>query len=510
MDNLDKKFDPQTDARARFFLWILLGVFLANGIIIALTAAPFSGHDEIAHYSYLYTMAEEGRLPRIPDLEAWRSARESGTEMSFDQIPDQFYLWAGHFTTPDWLRQQPVIPREVLADDGQWYPSGWIYTANHPPLYYLWLLPVYTLTDHLPVEQQFYLLRLATIPFGLATVAFAWLAARSLFRHDLLLRLLVPSFVAFQPQIAYESSIVNNDIVAIMAASGVFWLLIEGLRSGFSLKLSAWMGLLLGLAMLVKSTSALVIIPIGFAMVMGIGWRQWRIWIGRGVVVASIAGAVIAPWQMFMWRTYGNATALPQISALQMWWNTQDDASPTLWSELIDPTFFWFRWKETWGEFGWRLIELDGYMADVYHIGERKPLFLTVILITVLVGTVGCGVGLWRARRARKGSDPLFHLQQWQWIALGTMVTACVVGYVSVLQFGLSFRLTQARYYFPMIVPAALLLIFGFRSWLSPRFTRIGAAILFLALVVLNIFVYTAWFLPYWHPLAGAQGTLAP
>lgn len=496
-------FNHRVESIARIFLWVLLAMVLAKSVLIALTAASFSGHDEIAHYAYLKIVAEEGRLPQVPDLEDWRAARASMGDTSFDEIPDEFYPWAGHFTTPDWLRQQPIIPREALGEDGEWYPSGWIYTANHPPLYYYALAPVYKLVDHLPVEQQFFVLRLATIPFGLGVVVFAWLAARSLFRDDLFLRLLIPSFVAFQPQIGYESAIVNNDIAAIMFASGVFWLLIEGLRSGFSWRLSGWLGLMFGLAMLSKTTSATIAPLIALAMVSGLGWRCWRAWMLKGAAVVAIAAAVITPWQVFMLRTYGNPTALKQISELQQWWNTQEGAKPTIFSQLFDRTFFWFRWKETWGEFGWRLIELDGYMAEVYRIGERKPMLLTVILIVVLIGTVGVGVYGWRVWR-RQCASGVYAPDLAQRRALFIMVAACVLGYYSVLQFGLSFRLTQARYYFPMVVPAAILLMLGYRSLVPDRLARIGGAVLFLLLVVLNIIIYTAYFLPYWHPLAAS------
>lgn len=495
----------RAESISRAFLWLLLGMFLAKGIVIALMTSPYSGHDEIAHYSYVQVVVEQGRLPLVPDLESWRDARESGGDTSFDEIPDEFYPWAGHFTTPDWLRQQSFIPREALGDDGDWYPSGWIYTANHPPLYYLWLAPVYMLTNDLSTQQQTYFLRLATIPFGVGMVVFAWLAARALFRHDLFLRVLIPAFVAFQPQIAYEASIINNDIVAIMFCSGMFWLVIEGLKRGFTWKLSVWLGVLYGLAMLGKATSATMAIVVALAMIAGIGWRNWREWLPKGAVVAGIGATIIAPWQVFMLRTYGNPTALAQIADLQSWWNRAGDVGPTLSGQLFDGTFFWFRWKETWGEFGWRLIELDGYMAEYYGIGDRSPTFLTVLLIIVLIGTGGCGIWLWRAIRQRaQGGDSVFNPARWQWIALGTMVAACAIGYFSVLQFGLSFSLTQARYYFPMIVPAAILLMLGYRSLVPARFVRYGGAFMFIALVVLNILIYTAWFLPYWHPAAGS------
>ena len=504
MTALEDQQSSRVDQTARLLLWVLLGLFLAKGILIALTSAPYSGHDEIAHISYVRVLSEEGRLPVIPDLDEWRLARESGGDTSFDEIPDEYYPWAGHFTTPDWLRQQLQIPREAEGEDGSgWYPSGWIYTANHPPLYYLWLTPVEKLTNDLTSEQQSYFFRLATIPFGLGTVVFAWLAARAMFRNDLFLRLLIPAFVAMQPQIAYEASIVNNDIVAIMFCSGMFWLLIEGLKRGFTWKLSVWLGVFFGLAMLGKATSATMAILVAIAIILGVGWRNWREWLPKGATVAGIGAVIIAPWQFFMLRTYGDPTALSQVEKLQSWWNSQEDNPPTIIGQLFDPVFFWFRWKETWGEFGWRLIELDGWMAEEYGIGDRSPAFLTVLLIITLIGTAGVGVWYWRTRKAGEGAERVFRPERWQWIALVVMLVACAVGYYSVLQFGLTFRLTQARYYFPMIVPAAILLMLGFRALVPEKIVRIWGAVLFLALIVMNILIYTAWFLPYWHPLAG-------
>src|SRR5687767_3550632 len=55
------------------FLLLLLAMFLFKGILIALVFPPYSGHDEVAHYAYLQTLAEEGRVPLIPDVVEWRA-----------------------------------------------------------------------------------------------------------------------------------------------------------------------------------------------------------------------------------------------------------------------------------------------------------------------------------------------------------------------------------------------------------------------------------------------------
>jgi hypothetical protein len=51
-----------------------------------------------------------------------------------------------------------------------------------------------------------------------------------------------------------------------------------------------------------------------------------------------------------------------------------------------------------------------------------------------------------------------------------------------------------------MIVPAAILLMLGFRSWFPrPSLRYVGAGI-FLGLIVLNLVIYSAHVIPYWNP----------
>ncbi|MGI8403999.1 MAG: hypothetical protein ACR2OE_04410, partial [Thermomicrobiales bacterium] len=52
-------------------LIIVLCIFAAKGFAVALIHQPFTGHDEVMHYAYLSFVAEEGRVPVIPDLGQW-------------------------------------------------------------------------------------------------------------------------------------------------------------------------------------------------------------------------------------------------------------------------------------------------------------------------------------------------------------------------------------------------------------------------------------------------------
>ncbi|CAN5827140.1 hypothetical protein BH20CHL3_BH20CHL3_09200 [soil metagenome] len=483
------------------FLAVLVILYLVKGVTIAFVHEPFSGHDEVMHYAYLQYVAEEHRLPIIPDLGIWRAESAAGAEDNYDRAPANLWPYC-QFNTPDWniACESYASPTWKATLGDELLPMGWIYTANHPPLYYLLLTPVYWAIDDLTVESQLYALRLATLPFGLLVVALAWLTVRVLFPRDRFLAMTVPTFVAFQPQISYEAAMLNNDMLAIAFTSTVIYLIVRGLRSGFPVGNVALTGFCFGLAMLSKNTSVMAGAPIAVAMILGLGVRNWREWLAKGALAASIPALMIWPWFAYMQRTYGDFTALGRVRELQ-WWNYSGGATPTIWSQLTNQSFFWWRWKETWGEFGWRLIPLSDAL-------------LRVILCVVVVGTVGIGVWAIRVLRESRRSPPgaqrasvradaeaaqsVFTPRKWQVAGAMTMGVTCITAYFAVLQFGVTFSLTQARYFFPAILPAAILLMLGFRALIPRRWLGYSQLAIFISLVVLNIVIYSGWVLPYW------------
>lgn len=490
----------------RKFITILLLIFLAKGIAISFIHVPFSGHDEIAHYTYLETVATEHRVPVIPDLAEWQATYEANGTDTADRMPAKLWPYC-QFVTRDWgfcgdpKCEEPCF-LQYIPDGNNNYgigPNGWVYTANHPPLYYIVMTPLFWLSDGWSLTNQLYLLRLAAIPFGMLTVLFSYLAVRALFPTDRFLAFTVPAFVAFQPQISYESAMLNNDILAIAFTSGVVWLVILGLRKRFPVWNVLLIGFLYGLAMLSKNTSATAGAIIAFAMIAGLGWKHWKAWLPKGALAALTAGLLVWPWYLFMWTTYGNFTALRQIRQLQ-WWNYTNGEEPTIWSQLSSKRFFWNRWGETWGDFGWRLIPLSDTL-------------LRVLFWIALFGVVGLGIyaiRFWRAQRpilaaatdeeaaaiaARE--DSTLGIARWQVVALVTLGLSCVLAYFAILQFGLTFSLTQARYFFPAITAGSILMMLGIRSWFPARWLPWVQVAIFVGLLVLNLVIYSEYVVPW-------------
>ncbi|MDQ3043914.1 MAG: glycosyltransferase family 39 protein, partial [Chloroflexota bacterium] len=235
----------------RRFLLVLGFIYLAKQIVYLLVFPPFTGHDEVAHYSYVRTVAEEGRIPVLLQ----------------DYLPEEL---AGYCD-------------RALGWCGRPIDRGPQYAANHPPLLYILLTPVYWLSDTWSPEQQLYLFRAMAIPFGLATVVLAYLLARTIFPADGFLPITVASFVAFQPQVSYEAAIVNNDIVGVAFYSWLLLLLSVGLRDRFPTRNCLSIGFALGLGLLSKGTTLTALPLIGLALTFGLPkpWRVPQEWLRR-------------------------------------------------------------------------------------------------------------------------------------------------------------------------------------------------------------------------------------
>jgi 4-amino-4-deoxy-L-arabinose transferase-like glycosyltransferase len=481
---------------ARQFMLVLVAVFLVKQAINVVIFPPFSGHDEVAHYAYVRVVATQYRVPKIPDLQVFRDGLQNGTALSSgDFIPNDLFRYCryvldwGYCDDPRWKASPP----HIVTFEGEYYPYGWQYAANHPPLYYLYLAPIYRLTDRFSPAIQQYIFRAATIPFGLAVVLLAYLIARTLFPGDQFLAITIPAFVAFQPQISYEASMVNNDIVSIAFFSLLLYLLVYGLRRGFTYRLAAIIGFSAGVGLLAKSTTLAALPLIAFAMILGCGIRNVKRWIPLGAVSAAITGAVCWPWYLYLHRTYGNFSGLDQIATLQYSYTYRGQTPPTIVGQLFDKAFALLRWKETWGEFGWRLIHLsDGLLLA---IGIPCAVGVVGFLIYVAVSGLSRGTIRIGGERGIVIAPPA----RWQWIGIATLVLAALISYGAMLQFGTRFVLTQARYFFPAIIAYATIIMLGLRTVIPVSWHRYGQAAIVAALILLNVLIYTQYVIPYWY-----------
>lgn len=483
---------------ARQFLLALIVLYLAKQAINVFVFPPFTGHDEVAHYAYIRTVATEHRVPVLPDHEKWRASGDTSVEPAGDFLPDELYKYCNYVLGWQGPNVCEIDNPAYTNDPPHWrnYSQGlgpqlvgYQYDANHPPLFYIVMTPLYWLTQWASPETQLYFFRAAVIPFGLMTVILALLMVRALFPRDAFLSITVPAFVAFQPQISYEAAMVNNDIVCIALYSWVLYLLIVGIRDRFPMRTCVLTGFALGLALLAKGTSITAIPLIAVALLLGVGIRNYREWVAKGALSAGVAAVLVWPWYLFLYRTYGNLDAIKQIRALQWfnYWSPNGPQYPSFMDLLWNRDFAELRWHETWGLFGWRRIPLDDGLLRAIAI----PLIVALAGLVVYAAVAGRDILPWSRL------DPVLRPTRWQTYGLLLLLLTCVVAYLAIIQFGLRFQLTQARYYFPAVNAIALLLMLGLRTLIPPAGRRYGQAAVLAALVVLNVIIYSQYVVPY-------------
>lgn len=426
----------------RPFLAALLAVYVAKQVVTALLFPPFTGHDEVAHFEYVRVLAIQGRVPTLYS----------------HTMPADLYEYRTYAIT--W-EQPEGVP---------------LYTAVHPPLYYALMAPIYRAAQGMTPEAIQYILRCAVIPFGALVVLLAYLLATAVFPGDRFLAVTVPAVVAFQPQLSYGAAMVNNDILGILLVSWLLYLLVQIVRDGLSTRGAILAGGVAGLAFLAKATALVcfVLIPVAF-------WMGRRNGAWTGVVRSSLAAAlplvlITGPWLWFVARVYGDPLALSALAATQ----------PGLVHEqpflglLFSGSFLVERWTETWGEFGWKMIEISG-------------------ALTALLGIIAAAGLLGLAAHTLPSDQHKGRLAPWQRHAIIILAGACVLSYLGAVQFGTRFVLTQARYYFPVLNAAVLLVMLGLSAWIPRRWRAAAQGTIVLGAIGVNIIIYTAYVVPYWH-----------
>lgn len=468
------------------FIGVLLIVFAAKQLFSVAAFYPFSGHDELAHYSYVRTLATEMRIPVLPDIEKWRAELDGGEPPPTDGIPAELYEYCRFtldwYCEPESPRWSSDPPRIVTVPGVGYFPSGYQYVANHPPLYYAAMAPLFNISSFLSPLAQQYLLRIAAIPFGILTIYAAYRSARALFPGDAFLAVTVPGFVAFQPQIGYESAMVNNDIVAIAITSLLLWGIVVGSRDKFPDRLCLAIGIGIGAGLLTKGTTVAIVPVVALALVLAIGWRDWQGILFRGVRIAATALLIAGPWYLFLYQTYGDFSGLARVASLQYW----NSPMGSFFELLFNPEFLANRFNESWGEYGWRLIHFDMSL-------------LWTIALPLVIGAIGLAISCFDAVKMRSADSSLGsrYLAPWQIQAIAMLALACILAYLAVIQFGTTFALAQARYYFPVVNAAALLIMIGWRSLIPVRFRSAGQGLIIASLVGLNVFIFSSYVIPF-------------
>ena len=191
-------------------LFLFMSIFLIKGIFYAVYITPpvvGTAADDTGHLSYIQYIASEKKLPVL-----YKTSLEKVT----------FDLWNSYMPNKSIDVDRFIITGEKFDEK---YDDNWI--AQHPPLYYLWMTPIYLIAKL--ITNKLYILiiilRLATIPFGIASIfvmskVMDILKTKSIVRYCILI-----SFVFSAPMQFYFSNVTNDSLLIFLCILSLYYLL---------------------------------------------------------------------------------------------------------------------------------------------------------------------------------------------------------------------------------------------------------------------------------------------
>ena len=305
----------------------LLAGHLLLGVAHVAILPPWEGFDETAHYSYLQQLADRGELPRLG------TARMSTDVERYTRVAPLPYSSIPPFEKNGGLTYKTFFARstEVLAGtrafihgppgEARRYAAGrgMNWQAQHPPLYYLLLSPVYLATRHLSWAMHLFSLRLAsyllawaalilgvyacatTVPsgFGGSTAAPSWAM------------LGIAVWPTLLPSWFPEMARLGNDSLAALILAGLWLVVIRAVGTELSVTKSLTLGALLGAGCLTKA----FFVPVTVGV---LAFWIVRVWMLTGTsalapmalrlgILLLVTGSIAGWWYFENWQDYGVA-----------------------------------------------------------------------------------------------------------------------------------------------------------------------------------------------------------
>lgn len=240
--------------------------------------------DEAAHYDYVQTIADDGRLPLITDV----------------NHPEVRAILDHTYPGPS--------PRDVNMSNLESHS----YEAFQPPLYYALAAPAFLVSrDHVTKVRW---VRWFDVALLLAATALTWLLARAVLPSRPLVGFASALTVLLWPGVIVRAVTISPTALEILLVTALL-LVLWRVREGAGRRWVIAAGALAGACLLTKTTLAYVV-PLA-AVVLAVDWRRRRD--TRALLVAAaLPVAMLAPWLAFNQHHYGSLTASDQAHAQQM------------------------------------------------------------------------------------------------------------------------------------------------------------------------------------------------
>ena len=378
---------PAILRKKRTLVVVVAALALLRGLVWAASIPQLEAMDEPAHFAYVQYLAEERAFPgKLTDHE-WFSPRLQAAvdDLHVESTPpgDRPSFVAGADTATE-------TALGALSPKGGGGGPGTMYA----PFYYIPAALLY-LAGGDNILTQIMLARLWSVLMGVLSAGILVILGRQLFPRR---RAAQWAFVVaglFQPMIAHQFAIVNNDawvITAGFAALSVALALAKGRRHA---RLALLAGVIIGAALLGKPFGIACAVPLAAGWIVGkvrARERHVGVYLREAALVVLGVGATYGAWTVAAERMGLATSAVPAHQAagqslrgfLDAQFGHQLDAARAIWGDQL------------WGDFGWVRVPLPPQIRlALFSIEVVLALALIAWVVTLVVELI---------RRARRGA----------------------------------------------------------------------------------------------------------
>jgi len=467
---------------------LLVAIFVVRGIAIQCLYPPLEGPDEYQHIAVIHSMVENRALPVYGQSKVPVSLYNDIVANPHPNHSKEQTGRIGAHSYETFYGSEPVVtPTKPIN----------LYQAQHPPLYYLMMAPLYSWSRSVfDFRTTVYLLRCINIVAAAFALVLLLAPLRRMLADNGLCRLFCLA-IAASPMFMVYVSRVANDAFALLFA-GVALVLVLGISGARHARLSAGLvGFCIGLAVLCK-LNGLVMLPVVFIYLMicaateKITWRacaRFSILITIGYLLVSL------PYHVWVYAHHGTFLFDQVTSRYQELGFTMVDVLGGMrFSHLNDFLAKSICLDNLWTS-GWSFLGLPRFLKWVYG----------VLLLVAATGSF-----FWIGARSRSENAGIIH----DWYSLVVCIllavmTTCAL-YLFALKHVVAYNfLSTPSYYFMIAYPAFLSCLFIAAIGYGRRIA--GA----LALVLLTIFTFAELYglcfvaVPYWSQTQGWSQMLA-
>jgi len=431
-------------------LWpalVILGLFLALGILYSVSTPILEASDELRHYPFVRRLAQGEGLP----------VQQAGAQTPWGQEgsqPPLYYALMGALTA--WIDASDLPELMIPNPHAEVGVPLAFANKNHV---------LHTEQEAFPwrgATLAIHLIRLFSLVLAAGTVWCTYLIASELFPGQPAIALAAMAANAFLPMFLFISASVNNDTLVTLLSSVALLLMVRLVLRGAPWPRLLLLGAVIGLACLSK-LGALGLIPLA-ALALGLRafvtaqpqppqdalLRRAARWVGSGLVVALPVIAIAGWWYWRNWRLYGDPTGLTAMLDIA----GRRPVTPGV-SQLL-------------GEFQGFRINFWGLFGAV-NILMRPDWIYTLLDVATVFALIG--LTAWVFTRRRAGGYAY-------WPAL--LVPAAWIGieFAGLVRWTSMTAASQGRLMFPAIAAICLFLALGWLGVWSPRAQRRGALLI--------------------------------